>query len=252
MPSQNPDSPQSVLDKVAAILDQFSFESSVLSLDKIVLGSGVRRSTAHRLLQNLVKKRYVRLVDGGYALGIRLFELGMVAKQTLRPIEMLDDILQTFLAGIQETLIVALLQEDELTFIHVIEPRNPLRYVVSAGERRSAQWGATGLAILSTLNESERVRLAQPSLEQFTAKTEVDLERWLDRIKKVERRGYAATYGEYFEGISAIAIPLNQELPMSLAVVGPEERMQKKEKAIIAGLFRIKPNVDKLPLWTIL
>lgn len=247
MPKQNPASPSTVIGKVTAILDQFALAESSLSLAQIVQRSGVRKSTAHRLLQALVDTGYVSLVVDGYAPGLKLVELGRVAQECWGLAAMLDDVLGRFSAEIGETFIFAVLDRDETHFLHVIEPPNPLRFVVRVGTRRPAAHGATGLALISCLPPSQRQAYAQ-NLVAFTERTETDPASWLSRIDTIAQRGYSVEYDEYIPGIGAIGLPLERHIPASLTVVGPIERMRQQEAAIINGLLRLKPQLMRLPL----
>src|SRR5260370_27974573 len=63
-------------DRVVAVLDMLEGSAKALPLGEISVRSGLPRSSAHRILQQLVSARWVEHRDDGYALGLRMFEIG--------------------------------------------------------------------------------------------------------------------------------------------------------------------------------
>ena len=53
------DSPASMLDRFTAIIDAFDDDAAVLSLDQIAVRTGLPRSTTHRILDQLVRLRWI-------------------------------------------------------------------------------------------------------------------------------------------------------------------------------------------------
>lgn len=70
------ETPTAMIDRVASILESFVGHRP-LTLAEVARGSGLPRSSAHRILQRLVELGWVERNDFKYALGHRMFELGM-------------------------------------------------------------------------------------------------------------------------------------------------------------------------------
>jgi IclR family acetate operon transcriptional repressor len=76
--------PVSMLDRVLAILDQFTDEDPHLTLSEISRGSGLTTTTTHRLLTSLQERELLRrLEDRRYALGPRLLRLASNARSQM-------------------------------------------------------------------------------------------------------------------------------------------------------------------------
>ncbi len=73
--STAPDDHLSMLDRVDLILDAVE-ESGYLTLSGVMERTGLARSTAHRLLTQMERRRWLFRVGTNYELGVRLFELG--------------------------------------------------------------------------------------------------------------------------------------------------------------------------------
>ena len=65
------DTPASMLERFTAIIDSFTDDAAVLTLDQIAMRTGLPRSTTHRILDQLVRLRWIGHGAGGYRLGER-------------------------------------------------------------------------------------------------------------------------------------------------------------------------------------
>ncbi|WP_245553104.1 IclR family transcriptional regulator [Nocardia veterana] len=68
--------PPSMVERMTLILDMFEQRSTRLSLVEICTRSGLPRSTAHRILEQLVKLHWLEHTPSGYCLGRRALGLG--------------------------------------------------------------------------------------------------------------------------------------------------------------------------------
>lgn len=68
--------PPSMVERMTLILDMFEHRSTRLSLVEICTHSGLPRSTAHRILDQLVKLHWLEHTPSGYCLGRRSLGLG--------------------------------------------------------------------------------------------------------------------------------------------------------------------------------
>lgn len=74
--SDNQPLPPSMVERMTLILDMFEHQSTRLSLVDICKHSGLPRSTAHRILEQLVKLHWLEHTPAGYCLGRRALGLG--------------------------------------------------------------------------------------------------------------------------------------------------------------------------------
>lgn len=78
-----PKPPTTVLNRISTLLDAFDGRGQ-LTLNEVVEYTGFPRSLAHRMLDSLVKLRWVRRDGQRYGLGMRLVELGSLAVHQAR------------------------------------------------------------------------------------------------------------------------------------------------------------------------
>ena len=79
------EAPSSMVDRVVLILSIFERSSSeALTAGQISVCSGIPRSSVHRILQQLVSARWLKRHEDGYALGLRMFEIGSLVAHRSR------------------------------------------------------------------------------------------------------------------------------------------------------------------------
>ncbi|MGN6704331.1 MAG: helix-turn-helix domain-containing protein, partial [Burkholderiaceae bacterium] len=73
-----------VIERMTTLLDALALYPDPVSLKELSRVTGLHPSTAHRILNDLVAKRFVdRAEPGSYRLGMRLLELGNIVKSRL-------------------------------------------------------------------------------------------------------------------------------------------------------------------------
>ena len=245
MPIQNPKSPQSVIGKISAILDQFTLETPVLSLREITEKSEIPRTSARRILLDLAEEGWIQQTSDGFQLGLKLVQLGQVARTSLKLVDLIEDLVRPFAEEIEETVITATIERNEAVYIHAVEAPSHFRFVARAGERRPIHYGATGLALLACLTEPEQKALIPGTLTAYTAETMTDKDKILARLKTISYNRIIIERGEFIEGVQAIAVPIKTNPPLSITVVGSNENIQLKQAAIVHGLRRLGRDLEQ-------
>lgn len=245
MPIQNPKSPQSVIGKICAILDQFTLETPVLTLREITEKSNIPRTSTRRILHDLADEGWVQQTSDGYQLGMKLIQLGQVARTSLKLVDLIEDLVRPFAEEIEETVITATIERNEAVYIHAVEAPSHFRFVAKSGERRPIHYGATGLALLACLTEPEQRALIPDTLTAYTPKTITDKSQRLAQLKTIGYDRIIIERGEFIEGVQAIAVPIKTNPPLSITVVGSAESIQLKQAAIVHGLRKLGRDLEQ-------
>jgi len=111
--------------------------------------------------------------------------------------------------------------------------------------------GASGKVLLAQLPVQE-LQMILPNIEftPLTPRTITDKAAFVQEIAKVRERGHSTSIGETELGVAAIAVPIrNYVVPVSLAFIGPEERithnMMDSIELLKAKAQLISENVKK-------
>jgi IclR family KDG regulon transcriptional repressor len=101
---------------------------------------------------------YLEAVDGGYVLGVRLFELGRAYHGRLNLASLGEAAARRVVDACQETSQVAVLDGTEVVYIARVDGTHSVRLVSEVGQRLPAHCTGLGKALLSGLSDDELER----------------------------------------------------------------------------------------------
>ncbi|MFD4431443.1 IclR family transcriptional regulator [Nocardia rhizosphaerihabitans] len=201
--------PTSMIERMTLILDAFDSTTPTLTLLGLAERTGLPRSTVHRILDQMIRLRWLAHTPGGYRLGLRVLELGGLAAEhnELREVvgPLLYDLSQrTGLIGH-----LAVLDGREVLFLDRAGGRSQVAIPTRVGGRLPAHCTALGKALLATLEPGIAEGSLRGNATPRTARTIVDraeLHRELARIRN--RQGVAVDTEESMPGVGCVAVPI--------------------------------------------
>jgi DNA-binding IclR family transcriptional regulator len=186
----------------------------------------------------------------GYRPSLRLFELGMIAREGLSFGAHLNRIAESLAEKLGETVLAATVEGKELLYLAVAEPKRALRVAARAGFRRELLFGATGLTLLANLPVESWSSYLPKKLPRYTSRTIIDRAKFLRRLQQVRQEGHMIEHGEYTEELVGMAVPVNWEdtihrrAPLVLVAVAPDTRVDRmKALKIVSALKRAAERV---------
>ena len=232
-----------VLKALAWIVQEKSHEVGVREM---ALGLDVSPSIAHRLLSELVRADFVQHNphNGRYSLSLEFLRLahltiahGSLQQVALTHMRRLTDACnETSLLGVYDSM------RQEMMFLAMIESSHALRYSIDLNKWLPIYVGATGLAIMAYLSNSEismiidRTRLAPLTSHSITERYRLEAE-----LQKIRERGYAITFGQRTVGAVGLAAPVfnrNGEVVGDICLTIPESRFDSSSEGRIAELLK--------------
>lgn len=201
--------PVSMIERMTLILDAFDAHTPTLTLLGLSERTGLPRSTVHRILDQMIRLRWLAHAPGGYRLGMRPLELGGLAadhneiRDAVSPL--LHDLSQrTGMVGH-----LGVLDGREVLYLDKVAGRAAAAVPTRLGGRMPAHCTALGKALLAALEPSIVEASFRERLPQLTARTigeTGELQRELARIRS--RQGVAVDVEEAIAGISCVAVPI--------------------------------------------
>jgi DNA-binding IclR family transcriptional regulator len=223
------DSVRSV-ERALDILLCFSTERPALTLTQITEQVGMHKSTIHRLLATLEAKRFVTRdkVTGMYQLGFVFLELASIMLEDMD----LDRWAQPYLHHLAvlsgETVDLAMLDNDHVVYLQVVESPNRVKIAAAVGEQLPVHCTATGKAFLAYLPDYQVQEILSKGMAQYTENTFTSLEDLFSDLCEIRERGFALSEEEYEKDINAVAAPVLDAdgFPIAvIAIVGPSFRL---------------------------
>jgi DNA-binding IclR family transcriptional regulator len=218
------------VDRALDVLLCFSRQTPELTMTQIAEQIGMNKSTVHRLLGTLEKKRFVDRdpVSGIYKPGIRLVQVAYLAFEHNDLRRLAAPYLRALVERSLETVDLAVIDETEVIYLDVIESPQRVKLAAAVGMRLPAYCTASGKAILAYLPEEKIKKILAGGMQGFTERTLITFEALAQNLNQVREQGVAFSEQEYEEGINAIAAPIldPKNLPIaSVAVAGPAYRL---------------------------
>jgi DNA-binding IclR family transcriptional regulator len=214
-----------------------------LALGAIAERTGLRPSTAHRLLATLVARGYAVQVrpSGQYMLGYRLAELAGVVDQRS---ERLRAVARPHLAEIQqatgESANLSVLVAPNAVYLDQVDGTRAVRMSARIGGAVPAHASAAGKAMLafSTAGSLRELVGGEP-LPRLTAATITTLAKLEEQLATVRARGYAIDDEEHEPGVGCVAAPvLNAATAVAaLSVSAPVQRIRTGDPAALGALL---------------
>ncbi len=227
MAAKEPSAPVSMIDRVAQILGAFSGPSS-LTLTQVVAQTGVPRSSAHRILEHLVKIRWLCHDGAAYRLGLGVLELGGLAahQNELRGVAL--PYLHELADATGMVVHLAVLDGPEIVYLDKIGGSFGMRVPSRIGGRQPAYCTAAGKALLAFADEQagrDSLAAAPRGRTVRSITTDLRLQRELCRVRE---RGVAFDREEAVAGIGCVASPVGppQHPNAAISVCGPATQVQ--------------------------
>jgi IclR family pca regulon transcriptional regulator len=187
----------------------FGTEQPRLTIQETATLLGVTRPSARRILLTLKQIGFLEQIDRDFLITPKVLELGFsyFSSKGLRAIAI--PFMETVAAKTGETCALAVLDRNEIVFLHRSEPIKPMRLDLSIGSRLPAYAHSMGRVLLSQLDDDALAQyLRSTELKPFTSSTVVDPEQLRQEIMRVRERGWAFSNGELMEGIAGVARPI--------------------------------------------
>lgn len=204
-----PSSPVSMIERMTLVLEAFDGANARLTLQDIVERSGLPRSTVHRILDSLVRLRWLDHRSGDYGLGMRALELGglAVAHNSLR--ESTAPLLHDLHVRTGVAVHLHVLDRLDVVCIDKLSGRSGVGLPTRVGGRLPAHATASGKAILAWTDPRQVDAMMRGKLVSRTPRTLPTMEALEQELAAVRARGgLAYDREECAPGVACVAAPL--------------------------------------------
>src|SRR5688572_20743833 len=116
-----------VLERAFSIMDELLAAGTPLSLEAIMMRTGLAKSTAFRLIANLVRHGYLAETNNGYWLGLKMISFGQAVIDNLDVRAVAAPHLEALRDKINETVYLATLTNDwSVIYLDKCESKQPV------------------------------------------------------------------------------------------------------------------------------
>ncbi|RWC99748.1 MAG: IclR family transcriptional regulator [Mesorhizobium sp.] len=219
----------SLVERCFAVIELLAKEASAMRLGEIAEKLDLQKSAAHRMLNLLSEIGWVEQepVTGFYKLTLRLAILGQRFLSATHLTDVCLPVLEDLATESAELVRMAVVQGETLTWIAQVQgARNGLKYQPEMVARVRMYTTANGRAYLSTLSQTDAIRIAinDGAGEQPIA----SVEEFMRELELARKRGWAISDEKAEPGVVAIAAPITlggSQTVGTVSVAGPISRL---------------------------
>lgn len=200
---------RAVTSKAMALLDAYLPRSTELSLGELARRTGLPSSTTYRLANQLVAWGGLeRGAEGGYRLGIKLWELGSLARRARSPIDVISPYMQDLYEVVRENVQLAVREGQHVVYLEKLHGTGSVPNRSRDGGRLPIHATGVGKVMLAWASPQDLELLLPDELTRFTQRTVVSRERLLMELATIRQEGIAYARDELTTGVTSVAAPV--------------------------------------------
>ena len=200
--------PNSVIGRALTLLTAFRAGDEELSLVELNRRTGIPKPTAHRLLGELAGWGVVERVDGGWRLGMTLFELGQRAPGQRGLREAAAPFLSDLFQATHETVHLAVPDGIEVVYDEKLTTRGAPVVGSRVGGRMPAYCTGVGKVLLAFGPPERLADVVAAGLVRRTPRTVIAPGLLADELARIREQGTAVEHEESTVGIACVAAPV--------------------------------------------
>lgn len=244
--------PPSMVERMTLILDAFEGPSTRLTLENVARRTHLPRSTAHRILDQLVRLSWLEHTNFGYRLGQRALGLGGRGGGCEEIRGAAAPLLHQLAIRTGMVVHLAVLEGAAVYYLDKVGGRFATAVPSRVGGRAPAHSTALGKAILARMQPEEIDAQIGQSMRRLTSRTIGDLNVLHQELNRIRaRHGLAFERGECFAHISCVAAAIRgPEGPLaSISLVGDARAPLEKVAPLVVDAARkvsltLHPNLE--------
>lgn len=222
------------IEKTIDILEVFLKQKDEIGIVELANLSGLNVSTAHRIASTLVKRGYLNQQRRGrYFLSPKLLQFSSVIRKRMKIGDVALPSLLKLNKLVDETVNLAILDNDGAIFIEVVESSHYLRTFPQLGANEPLHCTGVGKVFLAHMRDKELERfLNSKGLAHYTENTIRDVSKLKQELSIIRREGTAIDNEEFAPGVKCVASPIkdvNGNVVAAVSISVPSTRLSSEK-----------------------
>ena len=227
------DTVSGILERVDSILDVIASEGA-MNLTEIARATALPRTTVHRLLEQMVERRWVTRIRNEYEIGVRPFHLGTIARQGHWYFRLARPHLELLRERTRLVVHLGYLDGTDVVWWDKVGEARLSLVPTYVGGRHPAFRTAAGKALLASEGADYITGHFPEKLDHTTAESLTTRAELLEETARIREQGLAHSRGELLPHLACVATPVTvRPVPTSdghqtataVSVCGPTERV---------------------------
>lgn len=221
--------------KALDVLEYLAVQSNGQPVITVSRALRIPQASAFRIVNTLIARGYlVRQAgqEGPVTLGPRAMLLARSALSALKLVEQARPVMEKLLEKTQKTVELTYYANDEITFVHVLESPEPIKYLRRVGVPVIGSTNPATLAVMAHLSaQNQRALLKKMALlrkgmlKLNPALKKIQFNKSIKRklLIKIKAKGYVADFGRQVRHVTRIVCPVLGPLGVTgtIGIAGP-------------------------------
>lgn len=238
--------------RVVDLLELFASVQTGLTLTEITRDLNIPKSSVWLMLQHLIERRFLRLVEETkrYEIGAEFISLALKVSSATNSLAL---IAHPFMVNASDAtgndIYIGALLDDQLTYIDKVEGSKSIRIDIGVGVPRPIHCTAAGLVHLAFASDRFVEQALSGRLEKPTDSAITNVPAIKKKLARIHKVGYEITNGTAIEGVKSIAVPIlnrNGQIVASLSASGPSSMMDKENTHALEALGKARHGLEEL------
>jgi DNA-binding IclR family transcriptional regulator len=229
----------SVTSRALSLLGAFDHRHRMLKLTELAERAEMPLPTAHRLVGELVEwGALTRLADGRYAIGRRLWDVGLLAPVQTGLRQAASPFLHDVYAATLATVHLAVRDGHQVLYVERLSGRASVPIVSTVGSRLPLHCTGVGKVLLAFAPDTVQREVLQSRLRRVTRHTVTTPRLLAEQLRRVRLEGYATTVEEMSLGACSVAVPIRQSGDV-VASMGIVVASLRRERARLVSALQV-------------
>ncbi|QIZ35302.1 IclR family transcriptional regulator [Saccharopolyspora sp. ASAGF58] len=221
MAGNSRDPGRSVTARALSVLTAFDIEHARLTLTAIARRAEIPLATAHRLVRELeMWGALERDGEGRYTIGLRLWEIGLLAPVNSRLREIALPFMQDLCQSTHDNVHLAVRDGMEVVYVEKLTSPRAVSIISRIGGRLPLHSTSVGKVLLAHAPSVVMHQYCERGLSRFTAYTITEPGRLGRELQTVRSRGFAQANEEMTLGNCSVAVPVHDADGVVVAALG--------------------------------
>lgn len=227
------------VDRALAIVELLLRAGRPLSAREVAVGTGINRTTAHRLLASLHRRGWIERAPGtsGFRPSLRYLALVRAALNGRDFVDEVRPAMERLSVLSRETVHLGVLDNDDVLHIAKVDSPEIVGLSSRVGTRATPHLTGLGKALLAAGSDQELDAYVAQAQMRPAPDTLTDPDAFRDEIQLGRRRGYSIDDGESSPGVRCLAVAIRgvEGRPLfAISLTGPDGRftLQRLESCV--------------------